>query len=106
MIEESAKTRKTGTSQAYSRICDQKNNGDTVIALQGDKVSRLLLYRNMESWDNMAANSGLIVNPDMRKSGTWSRDQTQSIQSFARDKYPYAKVFGITTSPGCHEDQY
>ncbi len=97
MIEESAKARKTGIAKRTPEYIIKKlNNGDAVIALQGN---RLAGFCYIETWSHgqYVANSGLIVNPNMRKAGL-GREIKLKAFNLARDKYPYAKVFGITTS--------
>lgn len=97
MIEESAKARKTGIAKRTPEYIIKKlNNGDAVIALQGDKLAG---FCYIETWSHgqYVANSGLIVNPDMRKAGLGREIKIKAF-NLARDKYPYAKVFGITTS--------
>ena len=97
MIEESAKARKTGIAKRTADYVIKKlNNGDAVIALQGEKLAG---FCYIETWSHgqYVANSGLIVNPNMRKAGL-GREIKLKAFNLARDKYPYAKVFGITTS--------
>ncbi len=97
MIEESAKARKTGIAKRTAEYVIKKlNNGDAVIALQGDKLAG---FCYIETWSHgqYVANSGLIVNPNMRKSGLGREIKIKAF-NLARDKYPYARVFGITTS--------
>ncbi|MBL0113144.1 MAG: GNAT family N-acetyltransferase [Saprospiraceae bacterium] len=97
MIEDSAKARKTGIAKRSPEYIIKKlNNGDAVIALQGKKLAG---FCYIETWSHgqYVANSGLIVNPDMRKGGLGSEIKIKAF-NLARDKYPYAKVFGITTS--------
>ena len=97
MIEDSAKARKTGIAKRSPEYIIKKlNNGDAVIALQGKKLAG---FCYIETWSHSqyVANSGLIVNPDMRKGGLGREIKIKAF-NLARDKYPYAKVFGITTS--------
>ncbi|MBK6389148.1 MAG: GNAT family N-acetyltransferase [Saprospiraceae bacterium] len=97
MIEDSAKARKTGIAKRSPEYIIKKlNNGDAVIALQGKKLAG---FCYIETWSHgqYVANSGLIVNPDMRKGGLGREIKIKAF-NLARDKYPYAKVFGITTS--------
>ena len=97
MIEDSAKARKTGIAKRSPEYIIKKlNNGDAVIALQGKKLAG---FCYIETWchGQYVANSGLIVNPDMRKGGLGREIKIKAF-NLARDKYPYAKVFGITTS--------
>ena len=53
----------------------------------------------MEIWSHnrYVVNSGLVVHPDYRKSGL-AREIKRKVFNLARDKFPEAKVFGITTS--------
>ena len=53
----------------------------------------------VESWSDTqyVSNSGLIVDPDYRKHGL-ARKIKKAAFNLARDLYPSAKVFGITTS--------
>jgi len=97
LIEESAKARKTGIAKRSPEYIIKKlNNGDAVIAAQGDKLAG---FCYIETWSHgqYVANSGLIVAPDMRKAGLGREIKVKAF-NLARDKYPYAKVFGITTS--------
>ncbi len=97
LIEESAKARKTGIAKRSPEYIIKKlNNGDAVIAVQGDKLAG---FCYIETWSHgqYVANSGLIVAPDMRKAGLGREIKVKAF-NLARDKYPYAKVFGITTS--------
>ncbi|MBP7802291.1 MAG: GNAT family N-acetyltransferase [Saprospiraceae bacterium] len=97
MIEDSAKARKTGIAKRSPEYIIKKlKNGDAVIALQGKKLAG---FCYIETWSHgqYVANSGLIVNPDMRKGGLGREIKIKAF-NLARDKYPYAKVFGITTS--------
>ncbi|MEP7267997.1 MAG: GNAT family N-acetyltransferase [Saprospiraceae bacterium] len=97
LIEESAKARKTGIAKRSPEYVIKKlDNGDAVIALQGEKLAG---FCYIETWSHgqYVANSGLIVSPDMRKAGLGREIKVKAF-NLARDKYPYARVFGITTS--------
>jgi len=52
----------------------------------------------IEAWGHgeFVANSGLIVAPDFRKSGI-AKDIKKRIFDLSREKYPTAKIFGLTT---------
>jgi hypothetical protein len=52
----------------------------------------------IETWSHgeYVANSGLIVAPDFRKSGV-AKAIKQKIFNLSREKYPEAKLFGLTT---------
>ncbi len=70
--------------------------GNAVIAFYGDQLAG---FCYIETWDHgkYVANSGLIVNPDLRRLGL-AKAIKEKVFNLARDKYPQAKVFGITTS--------
>jgi hypothetical protein len=70
--------------------------GKAVIALDGEN---LVGFCYIETWGHgqYVANSGLIVNPDYRKTGV-ARNIKEKIFELSRKKYPEAKIFGITTS--------
>ena len=67
-----------------------------IIGLDGDI---LVGFCYIESWSETqyVANSGLIVNPDYRGKG-YGKQIKKLVFQLARDKYPDARVFGITTS--------
>ena len=71
-------------------------SGNAIIALQG---SQLAGFCYIETWSHgrYVANSGLIVSPKFRKKGIAKLIKKKAFQ-LARDKFPEAKVFGITTS--------
>ena len=70
--------------------------GKAVIALDGDV---LVGFCYIESWEHgkYVAHSGLVVNPDYRKLGI-AKQIKQRVFDLSREKYPDAKIFGITTS--------
>lgn len=95
-IESSALLRGTGIAKRTPAYIQKKmENKDAVIALIGDKF---VGFCYIESWQHgkFVAHSGLIVHPDYRNHGL-----AKKIKSFVFDysleKYPEAKVFGITT---------
>ncbi|MFM8448887.1 MAG: GNAT family N-acetyltransferase [Haliscomenobacter sp.] len=97
MMAESAKARGTGIAErkpAY--VLEKMVKGNAVIALVGEILAG---FCYIETWDHgkYVANSGLIVNPDYRRHGL-ARAIKEKVFNLARDKYPDAKVFGITTS--------
>ncbi len=94
---ESAKARGTGIAERQPAYVREKIlQGKAVIALQGD---RLAGFCYIETWshDKYVANSGLIVVPDFRRLGLAKRIKERVFQ-LSRDKYPSARIFGITTS--------
>lgn len=97
MYAASARERGTGIAKRqpdYIRQKMQKGNG--VIALQGEQLAG---FCYIETWthERYVANSGLIVSPDFRGQGLAKRIKAVAFQ-LARDRYPAARVFGITTS--------
>jgi len=96
-MEASAKARGTGIAKRSPDYIIQKmNEGKAVIALttSGQWVG----FCYIEAWghDEFVANSGLIVAPDFRKSGV-AKSIKERIFQLSREKYPHAKIFGLTT---------
>lgn len=97
MIAESAKARGTGIAERKPEyVLEKMAKGNAVIALYGDQLAG---FCYIETWDHgkYVANSGLIVNPELRRLGL-AKAIKEKVFNLARDKYPQAKVFGITTS--------
>ena len=97
MMAESARARGTGIAERKPEyILEKMAKGNAVIALQGELLAG---FCYIETWDHgkYVANSGLIVNPDLRRHGL-ARAIKGKVFNLARDKYPDARVFGITTS--------
>ncbi|MBL7815498.1 MAG: GNAT family N-acetyltransferase [Saprospiraceae bacterium] len=97
LIEESAKVRGTGIAKRDPNYIKKKlSTGHAVVAFDGE---RLIGFCYVESWGTAqyVSNSGLIVDPEYRKHGM-ARKIKKAAFNLARDLYPYAKVFGITTS--------
>ncbi|ARA93606.1 GNAT family N-acetyltransferase [Rhodothermaceae bacterium RA] len=97
LIEEAARARGTGIAKRDPNYIRRKiEEGKAVIALDGD---RLAGFCYIETWshDRYVANSGLIVAPDYRQMGLAKRIK-RKIFELSRQKYPDAKIFGITTS--------
>lgn len=95
-IEDSAKVRGTGIAQRTPEYITKKIiNGDAVIALY-ENVFAGFCY--IEVWDNKSfvVNSGLIVHPDFRNQGLAKKIKTKILE-YSKEKYPEAKIFGITT---------
>lgn len=96
-IEESAKARGTGIAKRSPEYIAQKiQEGKAVIALTSEGGWAGFCY--IESWSHgkYVANSGLIVAPQFRKSGL-AREIKQKIFELSQEKYPDAKLFGLTT---------
>ena len=96
-MESSAKARGTGIARRSPEyIAEKMEQGKAVIALtnNGDWVG----FCYIETWSHgeYVANSGLIVVPAYRKSGV-AKAIKQKIFNLSREKYPDAKIFGLTT---------
>ncbi|MEL6135223.1 MAG: GNAT family N-acetyltransferase [Bacteroidota bacterium] len=97
MIEEAAKKRGTGIAKREPTYIQQKIHEDkAIIALDGPQ---LVGFCYIEAWQDThyVANSGLIVNPDYRGQGVAKRIKKKAFEH-SRQKYPHARLFGITTS--------
>ena len=97
-MEESAKVRGTGIAKRSPEYVKKKMiEGKAVIAL--DEKKQFAGFSYIESWSHecFVANSGLIVNPEYRKSGL-ARQIKKKIFELSRKKFPNAKIFSITTS--------
>jgi GNAT superfamily N-acetyltransferase len=95
-MEASAKARGTGIAKRSPEYIFQKiEEGKAVIAVTdaGDWVG----FCYIETWEGeYVANSGLIVSPQFRKSGV-AKAIKQRVFQLSREKYPEAKIFGLTT---------
>lgn len=95
-ITESAKVRGTGIARRTPEyIIKRLENGNAVIALDGENFAG---FCYIEVWGHkkFVANSGLIVHPDYRKQGL-AKKIKKAIFELSREKFPDAKIFGITT---------
>lgn len=72
-------------------------DGKAVIAVSGDDGWAGFAY--IESWENnrFVSNSGLIIRPEFRNQGL-ARAIKKEIFRLSREKFPEAKIFGLTTS--------
>jgi GNAT superfamily N-acetyltransferase len=97
LIETSAKARGTGIAARKPEYIRAKMAaGNAVVAFDGDLLVGFC-YIEVWSHNRYVVYSGLVVHPDYRKSGL-AREIKRKVFHLARDKYPEAKVFGITTS--------
>lgn len=97
LYSESAKERGTGIAERQPAYVQAKIlKGDAVVAMDGDQLAG---FCYIETWSHgkYVANSGLIIAPQYRRKGL-ARRIKQRVFALSRDKYPAAKVFGITTS--------
>jgi len=93
----SAKARGTGIAKRTPEYLETKmQEGKAVIAFAEDGTWAGFCY--IETWGHgeYVANSGLIVSPLFRKSGL-AKQIKQKIFELSRQKYPEAKIFGLTT---------
>ncbi len=96
-MAEAAKARGTGIARREpSYVLRKMDEGKAVIATEGE---HLVGFCYIETWQHgeYVANSGLIVVPAYRHSGV-AREIKRRIFALSREKYPEARVFGITTS--------
>lgn len=95
-IASAAQVRGTGIARRKPEyIITKMENGNAVIALDGDKFAG---FCYIEAWGHgkFVANSGLIVHPDYRDQGLAKKIKAK-IFEHSRTKFPDAKVFSITT---------
>lgn len=96
-IEESAKERGTGIAKRTAAYLEEKiNEGKAVMAFSPEGEWAGFCY--IETWSNKTyvANSGLIVSRKFRNEGL-ARMIKEVIFNYSREKYPNAKLFGLTT---------
>jgi hypothetical protein len=96
-MEASAKARGTGIAKRSPEYVSKKmEEGKAVIAHTPDGMWVGFCYIETWSHGEYVANSGLIVAPDFRKSGV-AKAIKKKIFDLSREKYPDAKIFGLTT---------
>lgn len=98
LMAEAAKIRGTGIAQRTPDYIQQKMaEGKAIIALSDQQVAG---FCYIESWEGeqYVANSGLIVHSNYRGQGLARRIKAATFQ-LSKEKFPNAKLFGITTSP-------
>lgn len=95
-MEASATARGTGIAKRSPEYVAQKmEEGKAVIAHTNEGAWVGFCY--IETWEGeYVANSGLIVAPAYRKSGV-AKAIKERIFELSREKYPDAKIFGLTT---------
>lgn len=95
-MEASAIIRGTGIAKrSPDYIIKKMQNSDAVIALANGNFAG---FCYIESWSHgkFVANSGLIVHPDFRNLGL-AKKIKERVFEYSQEKYPGAKIFGITT---------
>ncbi len=98
LIADSAAKRGTGIARRSPEYIETKiNDGKAIIAFT--KSGKLAGFCYIETWGGgkYLANSGLVVHPDFRNHGLAAAIKTRAFK-LSRDKYPEAKLFGLTTS--------
>ena len=93
----SAQARGTGIAKRSTEYIQQKmQEGKAVIAVTEDNIWVGFCY--IEAWgkEGFVANSGLIVAPAFQKN-RHSKKIKKRIFDLSREKYPNAKIFGLTT---------
>ena len=96
LMAESARQRGTGIAKRTPEYVAQKmREGKAVVALHGGRV---VGFSYIETWGHgrFVANSGLIVAPEYRGRGLAFKIK-RKIFELSRTRYPFAKIFGITT---------
>ncbi len=95
--KESSKERGTGiATRTEAYLLEKINKGDAVIALIGEEVIGFCYIETFEN-KKYVSNSGLIVKKEFRGKGLAYRIK-ERVFLLARNKYPDARIFGITTS--------
>ncbi|MBI5856356.1 MAG: GNAT family N-acetyltransferase [Sphingobacteriales bacterium] len=96
-MEDSANARGTGIAKRSPEYIEEKiDEGKAVIAITDQNEWVGFCYIETWSHGEYVANSGLIVAPAYRKSGV-AKAIKQKIFALSREKYPEAKIFGLTT---------
>ena len=96
-MESSARARGTGIAKRTPEYLREKmTEGKAVIAFS--ETGEWAGFCYIETWGHgkYVANSGLIVSPAFRKGGL-ARQIKRKIFELSREKYPDAKIFGLTT---------
>ncbi len=95
-IDISAEDRGTGIAKRTPDYVETKiKNGNAVIALDGENFAGFC-YIETFSNKSYVVHSGLIVHFDYRKQGLAKKIKAKVFE-YSQEKYPKAKVFGITT---------
>lgn len=98
LLEISAQQRGTGIARRSPDYIRRKiETSNAIIALTDEGQLAGFCYIEIWSHGKYVANSGLVVAHEFRQFGLAKKIKRQAFD-LARDKYPAAKVFGITTS--------
>lgn len=94
---QSAKERGTGIARRKPEYIIKKiSMGNAIIAKLDDELAGFCYVETFSSGEYVS-NSGLIVKPKFRGNGLATQIKEQAV-NLARNNYPDAKLFGITTS--------
>ncbi len=96
VISDSAKVRGTGIAKRTPEYIQTKmQNRNAVIAISGNQFAGFC-YIEIWGHEKYVAHSGLIVHPNFRNQGLAKKIKEFTF-NYSLNKYPMAKVFGITT---------
>lgn len=97
MIDEAAKSKNSGLAHRTPEYIREKiQEGKAVIAFVDSEVAGFCYIATWQN-DEFVSHSGLIVNPKFRGHGLATKIKKECFD-LSRDKYPNAKIFGLTTS--------
>ncbi|MCQ2975299.1 MAG: GNAT family N-acetyltransferase [Bacteroidales bacterium] len=97
LIDEAAKSKNSGLAHRTPEyICEKIKEGKAVIAFVDNEIAG---FCYIATWQNntFISHSGLIVNPKFRGMGLAKAIKKECF-NLSQDKYPNAKIFGLTTS--------
>jgi len=97
MIDEASKSKNSGLAHRTPEYISEKIlEENAVIAFVDNEVAG---FCYIATWENeqFVSHSGLIVNPKFRGHGLAKAIKKECFL-LSRDKYPHAKIFGLTTS--------
>ena len=97
LMAQAARKRGTGIAKRSPEYLEEKmREGKAIIAIHEDKA---VGFCYIETWEfkSFVANSGLIVDEVYRQTGL-AKSIKKAILELSQEKFPEAKVFGITTS--------
>lgn len=97
LIAQAAQDKDSGLAHRTVAFLEQKiREGKAIIALSGEEVAGFC-YIDLWQDGQFVAHSGLIVSPKFRGQGLAEKIK-KAVFDLSRDKYPDAKIFGLTTS--------
>lgn len=100
-MKESAKARGTGIAERSIDYLERKISSQMAFIAMDLKLNTWAGFCYIETWDHgkYVANSGLIVLPHYRGLSLATRIKEKAF-NYTRQKFPNAKLFGLTTNPG------